>query len=102
MDQAKQAYEELANWFKRFDPLHEREEEVFTALGYIDIQHLAPLVQANTYWALGLMDTVCPPSSQFAAYNHLQCPKSTAVYPDFAHENLPGHYDRILSFMGGL
>ncbi|MCX6944086.1 MAG: acetylxylan esterase, partial [Opitutales bacterium] len=42
MDLAKDAYEELRTWFRQFDPLHAREREVFTRLGYIDCQYLAP------------------------------------------------------------
>ena len=42
MDLAKDAYAELQAWFRRFDPLHEREEALFTQLGYGDAQHLAP------------------------------------------------------------
>jgi cephalosporin-C deacetylase len=41
MDRAQGAYDELAYYFRMFDPLHEREEEIFTKLGYIDGQHLA-------------------------------------------------------------
>ncbi len=99
---AKDAYLELDEWFRRFDPLHEREEEVFTKLGYIDVQHLAPRIQAEVQMAVGLMDTVCPPSTQFAAYNKIQSKKSLRVYPDFRHERLPGNDDAIFQFLCGL
>ena len=56
MDLAEAAYEELAWYFRVFDPLHAREEEIFTRLGYIDVQHLAPRVRAETRVAVGLMD----------------------------------------------
>jgi cephalosporin-C deacetylase len=45
------------------------------------------------------MDTICPPSSQFAAYNKIQSPKSMEIYPDFGHENLPGFADKTFDFM---
>jgi cephalosporin-C deacetylase len=51
---------------------------------------------------VGLMDTICPPSTQFAAYNKIEAKKSLAIYPDFGHENLRGHADRIFQFMVGL
>ena len=35
------AYEELRLWFRRFDLRHERERDIFTQLGYLDVQHLA-------------------------------------------------------------
>ena len=50
----------------------------------------------------GLMDTICPPSTQFAAYNKIRAKKSMVLYPDFAHEGLPGAHDRIFNFMRGM
>ena len=51
---------------------------------------------------VGLMDTICPPPTQFAAYNKIAADKSLAIYLDFAHEGLPGHGDQIFRFMNGL
>ena len=102
MDLAKNAYEELRSFFRLFDPLHEREEEIWTRLGYIDCQHLAPRIRARLQMHTGLMDEVCPPSTQFAAYNKLTCPKEMVIYPDFSHEGLPGKDDRVFEFMTGL
>jgi cephalosporin-C deacetylase len=99
IDQDVDAYDEIRAWFRRFDPLHERETEVFTQLGYIDNQHLAPRVRSEVLMAVGLMDTICPPSTQFAAYNKITAPKSLVVYPDFAHEGLPDLNDKIFQFM---
>jgi cephalosporin-C deacetylase len=99
MDQAERAYEELRIYFRRFDPQHEREAEAFTRLGYIDIQHLASRIQGEVLMGVGLMDPVCPPSTQFAAYNKITAPKRLEVFPDFAHEGLPGLNDKILQFM---
>ncbi len=99
MDLAKDAYDEMQTWFRRFDPTHEREDEVFTKLGYIDVQHLAPRIKAKTLMAVGLMDTICPPSSQFAAYNKIGAKKDLVIYPDFSHEGLPGMNDRAYAFL---
>ena len=102
MDLAKEAYEELRTFFRAFDPRHEREAEIFTKLGYIDCQHLAPRIQAEVLMFTSLMDTICPPSSQFAAYNKITAPKNYVLYPDFTHEPLPGQLDRTYAFMRGL
>ena len=102
MDLAKNAYEELRTYFRQFDPLHAREEEIFTKLGYIDVQHLAPRIRARVLMATALMDEVTPPSTQFAAYNKITAPKELVVYPDFGHEGLPGLGDRILHFLAEL
>lgn len=102
IDQAKDAYSELKEYFRLFDPTHQHEKEVFTALGYIDIQNLAARIKADVLWAIGFMDTICPPSSQFAAYNKIRSHKTMEIYPDFAHEVLPGHNDKSFQFMLGL
>jgi len=102
MDLAKDAYDELKVFFRHHDPRHEREHEVFTCLGYIDNQHLAPRIRARVLMPLGLMDTVCPPSSQFAAYNKITSPKELLIYPDFGHESLPGAADEVWDFLGEL
>ncbi len=102
IDQDVDAYQELREWFRRFDPRHEREAEIFTRLGYIDVQHLANRIQGEVLLAVGLMDTVCPPSTQFAAYNKITAPKSLVVYPDYGHEDLPDIHDKIFKFLGEL
>ena len=80
MDLATAAYEELRTYFRLFDPLHEREEETWTRLGYIDNQHLAHRIRADVLMVTGLMDTICPPSTQFAAYNKIAAPKQMDIY----------------------
>lgn len=99
MDLAKDAYVELKEYFRHFDPRHEREEEIFTKLGYIDIQYLAPRIKADVTMFTGMMDTVCPPSSQFAAYNKMTCKKNVIIYPDFGHEVLPDSEEMKFALM---
>ncbi len=99
MDMAERAYQELKTYFRYFDPLHEREDEIFTKLGYIDISNLAPRIKAKVMMAISLMDNVCPPSTQFACFNRLTCEKKSVIYPDYGHEYLPGYGDLTLQFM---
>ncbi|MEM7336049.1 MAG: acetylxylan esterase [Chloroflexota bacterium] len=99
MDLAVDAYEEIQTYFRLFDPRHEREEEIFTKLGYIDIQYLCPRIKAEVMMSVGLADQICPPSTQFAAYNKIQSPKNVELYPDFGHEDLRGHKDQIFQFL---
>lgn len=102
MDLAAGAYEELKYYFRIFDPCHEREDEVFTRLGYIDCQHLAERIRGEVLIGVGLMDTICPPSTQFAAYNKIVSPKEMVIYPDYGHEGLPGFADRAFQFLSAL
>ncbi len=102
MDLALNAYDELKTYFRNFDPTHAREAEVFTRLGYVDCQHLAPRIQGEVLMAIGLMDDICPPSSQYAAYNKITAPKNAVIYPDFAHEGYPGFDDQAFQFLAEL
>ncbi|HAH86680.1 MAG TPA: acetylesterase, partial [Armatimonadetes bacterium] len=81
---------------------HQRKEEIFTTLGYIDNQHLAKRIKAEVLMLTGLMDTICPPSTQFAAFNKITSKKNVLIYPDFGHEGLPGASDSIMDFMCGM
>ncbi|MFA6665276.1 MAG: acetylxylan esterase [Armatimonadota bacterium] len=102
MDLDIAAYEELRTFFRNFDPRHQRKEEIFTTLGYIDNQHLAKRIKAEVLMLTGLMDTICPPSTQFAAFNKITSKKNVLIYPDFGHEGLPGASDSIMDFMCGM
>jgi len=102
MDLTFAAYSELRLYFRDFDPLHERENEIFKKLGYIDVQNLVSRIRGDVIMAVGLMDNVCPPSTQFAAYNKIIAPKEVFVYPDFGHEFIPPHADKVYQFMLGL
>ncbi len=102
MDLAKDAYEELREYFRHFDPLHEREDEIFMRLGYIDLQNLVKRIRGEVFMNVGLMDTICPPSTQFAAYNKITSVKTMNIYPDYGHEYLPMMGDKTYEFMMGL
>lgn len=102
MDLAVNAYDEIRTWFRLYDPTHSREDEIFRKLGYIDVKNLAGRIKGEVLMATGLMDEVCPPSTQFAAYNRITAPKDMVIYPDFTHEWLPGFADRVFMFMAGL
>ncbi|WP_339220312.1 acetylxylan esterase [Paenibacillus sp. FSL H8-0332] len=99
MDLARDAYEELRTFFRHRDPQHLRENEIFERLGYIDVQHLADRISGKVMMGVGLLDTVCPPSTQFAAYNRIRCEKKLEIYPDFIHERLPGFEDKTIQFL---
>lgn len=99
MDLAVGAYSELKEYFRYFDPRHERQDEIFNRLGYIDVHNLASRIKAKTLMITGMMDTICPPSTQFAAYNAISADKKYILYPDFGHEFLPDAEDIAFQFM---
>ncbi len=98
MDLAKDAYEEIRMYFRFKDPTHEHEDEIFTKLGYIDVQHLAKWIKAEVLMVTGLMDTICPPSTQFAIYNKITSKKKMLIYPDFGHEQIFYLNDKIFMY----
>lgn len=102
MDLDKGAYEGIKYFFRTQDPRHERENEIWEKLGYIDIQNLAKRIKADLLMATGLRDTTCPPSTQFAMYNKLTCKKQVMIYPDFGHEGIYTHNDKIFEFFSDL
>jgi cephalosporin-C deacetylase len=102
MDLDVAAYSELRTYFRHFDPEHKREAEIFKALGYIDNQHLAHRIRGEILMFTGLMDSVCPPSTQFAAYNKITSKKNMVIWPDYGHERPRECGDQIFQFMLGL
>ncbi|MCZ2822685.1 acetylxylan esterase [Modestobacter sp. VKM Ac-2977] len=81
-------------------------EQVFRTLSYVDGVHLARRANAPALFAVGLRDTICPPSTVFAAYNHyagrtgVDVPREIAVYPFNHHEGGEAlHVDRQLRWL---
>ena len=70
---------------------HEHIPTVLRTLSYVDNAVLAPRIRARTTVSVGLMDTICPPSTVFAAYNAIDAPKHVEIYPYSGHR-LPGHH----------
>ena len=93
MDLAEKAYEDIRVYLRKFDPRHERIEEFFHDLGYIDVHHLAKRIKGEVLMLTGLMDDICPPSTQFAAYNNIRSEKRMIIYPDYGHEGYPDSGD---------
>ena len=68
-------YSEISDFFRRLDPLHQKEKEYYDKLSYIDVQHLAPRIKNPVLMFITQQDNTCPPSTQYAVYNHLTCEK---------------------------
>lgn len=71
-------------------------------LARTDPDDFAPRIKAEALMFSGLRDAICPPSTQFAAFNRIRSHKKMVVYPDFRHEDMPGAADRAFNFMMGL
>jgi cephalosporin-C deacetylase len=102
MDLAKGAYSSVTEYFRRYDPCHEHEDEIFSLFGYIDVHNLAPRIKGKMLMFTGLMDTTCPASTQFAIFNNASCEKKHEIYPDFGHEGLPYSGEKTITFLSEL
>lgn len=102
MDLNQNAYEGFYWLFKKCDPTHQHREKYLNRMGYIDIQNHTPRIRAKVLWQTGLMDNLCPPSTQFAAYNKLTSDKEMILYPDHTHELIYYANDAIFAFFSKL
>ena len=90
-------YFRVANWpGNEFIELVENKkaltwDQVYYTLSYFDIKNLAPMIKAPLIMGSGLMDEVCPPHFNFAAYNLVTSEKKYIVYP-YAGHGLPDHF----------
>ncbi len=61
-------------------------EIVFNTLSYFDGLNFAVRAKAASLFSVGLMDTICPPSTVFAAYNHYAGSKDIRIWEFNNHE----------------
>jgi cephalosporin-C deacetylase len=62
------------------------EERSFRTLSYFDGLNFAARTKVPALYSVGLMDTICPPSTVYAAFNWHAGPKEIKVYPYNNHE----------------
>ncbi len=65
-------------------------ESVFNTLTYFDGMNFAARARASALFSVGLMDTICPPSTVFAAYNHYAGAKDMRIWQFNNHEGGEG------------
>lgn len=61
-------------------------ESAFKTLDYVDGVNFATRANAPALFSVGLMDTICPPSTVFAAFNHYGGPKRISIWPYNGHD----------------
>jgi cephalosporin-C deacetylase len=76
-------YPEIPQFFRAFPGV---EETAMQTLSYVDNMNLAPWIQCRTVVSNCLWDDICPPSTIFAAYNHIGAEKQMEIYPYHKHE----------------
>jgi cephalosporin-C deacetylase len=76
-------YSEIIDYLKVHPDAH---EQAFKTLSYCDCMNLAPRIRCKTVISNCLWDDICPPSTIFAAYNHINAEKRIEIYPYHKHE----------------
>ncbi len=71
----------------------DRVPRVFQTLSYFDGMHFAARANAPALFSTGLMDTICPPSTVYAAYNHYAGPRSIRAYDFNEHDGGGSHHE---------
>ena len=61
------------------------EDEMYRTLSYFDVKNFTDRIQCPLIMAIGLQDSVCPPHTNFAGYNHIKTEKSWSCYPHTGH-----------------
>jgi cephalosporin-C deacetylase len=76
-------YAEIAQYLKIHRDLV---ETAFNTLSYFDGLNFSVRAKAHALFSVALMDTICPPSTVYAAYNHYAGPKQIKYYTYNNHE----------------
>lgn len=59
--------------------------EKLRTMAYYDVANFARQIKASTYITWGYNDDVCPPTTSYAVYNVLNCPKEALITPINEH-----------------
>lgn len=74
--------------------------EKLNTMAYYDVVNFARMVKVPTFITWGFNDDVCPPTTSYAVYNVLTCPKEALITPINEHwtseDTERGHLDWIL------
>jgi cephalosporin-C deacetylase len=94
---ASDPYLEISRYLKTHP---ESVEKVFEILSYFDAMNFAPDIKCPVLMSVGLLDTVCPPSTIFATFNHTASGiKELAVYPGMGHESHNVHREKKIQWV---
>jgi cephalosporin-C deacetylase-like acetyl esterase len=85
----------VAGWPKFIPSREIVPESLFQEVSYYDMMHFAARTKIPGFFTVGFIDTTCPPTSVFAAYNALPAPKE--IFHDIAagHTNTPAAQMRM-------
>ncbi|MDP9173885.1 MAG: acetylxylan esterase [Planctomycetota bacterium] len=84
-------YPEISSFIKAHPQLY---DQVIHTLSYFDCLNLAPKIRCKTVISSSLWDDVCPPSTIYAVFNHINAEKHLEVFPFHKHETPYEHQEQ--------
>jgi cephalosporin-C deacetylase len=81
--------ERINGWPKFIATGEQPPANIIEAVRYYDAMNFATRAKAGAVVTVGFIDTTCPPSSVYAAYNNLPGKKSIHTDPDAGHTSTP-------------
>jgi len=90
-----------ANEFTAYVEIEKQQswDQVYNTLSYIDIKNLAPWIKAPMLMGAGLVDDVCPPHINFAAFNNVKTEKYYIEYPLSGHRLPDDFYAKKMAWI---
>jgi cephalosporin-C deacetylase-like acetyl esterase len=75
--------------FLKADPMGDDDQKIAEASRYVDCVNFASRIKAPGIVTVGFVDTVCPPTGIFAAYNAIPSQKAIYTQPGIGHSSTP-------------
>ena len=80
------------------DPTHNTPEKIETSK-YYDVVNFARLLKTPGFYSWGYNDTICPPTSMYAAYNLIQAPRTLYLVEEILHWTYPEQWEKATEWM---
>ena len=82
-------YFKLTHWPEMDRWIGERKsrtwKKTLRTMSYFDAMNLCDRIKCEVFMGVGLQDRICPPTTNFSAYNRITAPKGYLVYPNKGH-----------------
>ncbi|WP_449537901.1 acetylxylan esterase [Ferdinandcohnia sp. Marseille-Q9671] len=93
-------YMEIINYLKLHNPENEAKPAILQTLAYVDSLHFSTNILVPVLMGSGLEDPVTPPSTVYAAFNHIPSKNKTIhAYPQYVHEHNQFHEEKKIAFI---
>lgn len=90
-----------SGWPHLFAPWNQEnpDSSLIRTARYYDVVNFAPMVRVPGFYSFGYNDTVCPPTSVYAALNVIPAEKQMFIVQETAHWTYPEQWNRMTDFI---